>query len=69
MIYADLTGVDELSADLDADQSLRAINKLVRQFDAAAENSGIERVRQHPQRLSGQLRSNGAKAGQYPSHR
>lgn len=45
VIYADLTGVDELSADLDADQSLRAINKLVRQFDAAAENSGIERVR------------------------
>jgi class 3 adenylate cyclase len=45
VIYADLIGVDELSADLDAGQSLKAINKLVRQFDAAAESNGIERVR------------------------
>lgn len=45
VIYADLIGIDELSADLDADQSLRAINKLIRQFDAAAESNGIERVR------------------------
>lgn len=45
VIYADLIGIDELSADLDADQSLKAINKLVRQFDAAADSNGIERVR------------------------
>lgn len=45
VIYADLIGVDDLSADLDADESLKAINKLMRQFDAAAESSGIERVR------------------------
>ena len=45
VIYADLIGLDELSADLDADQSLKFINKLMRQFDAAAESQGIERVR------------------------
>lgn len=45
VMYADLIGVDDLSADLDADESLKAINKLVRQFDAAAETSGVERVR------------------------
>ena len=45
VIYADLIGLDELSGDLDADQSLKFINKLMRQFDAAAESQGIERVR------------------------
>ena len=45
VIYADLIGVDDLSSGLDADESLKAINKLVRQFDAAAESSGVERVR------------------------
>ena len=45
VIYADLMGLDELSGELDADQSLNAINKLMRQFDAAAESNGIERVR------------------------
>lgn len=45
VIYAELVGVDELSGELDADQSLKVINKLVRQFDAAADSHGIERVR------------------------
>jgi class 3 adenylate cyclase len=45
VLYADVMGIDELSEDLEADQSLRAINKLVRQFDAAAESNGIERIR------------------------
>lgn len=45
VMYADLIGIDDLSADLDADDSLKAINKLVRQFDAAAESNGVERVR------------------------
>ncbi len=45
VIYADLIGIDDLSAGLEADESLKAINKLVRQFDAAAESSGVERVR------------------------
>ena len=34
-----------VSGDLDAGQSLTFINKLMRQFDAAAESNGIERVR------------------------
>jgi len=45
VIYADLIGLDELSVELDADQSLKVINTLMRQFDAAAESNGIERVR------------------------
>lgn len=45
VIYADLLGIDDLSATMEADQSLKAINKLMRQFDAAAESNGIERVR------------------------
>ena len=34
-----------MSADLTSDQSLAIVNKLVRQFDAAADNLGVERVR------------------------
>ncbi len=45
VIYADLVGLDELSGDMEAEQSLAVINKLVRQFDAAAESNGVERVR------------------------
>ncbi len=45
VIFADIVGVDELSTDLSADESLAIINKLARQFDAAAENLGVERVR------------------------
>ena len=45
VIYADLVGLDELSGGMDAEQSLAVINKLVRQFDAAAESNGVERVR------------------------
>ncbi|MDT5018214.1 MAG: hypothetical protein QOD39_4374, partial [Mycobacterium sp.] len=45
VIFADIVGLDELSADLTSDESLSIVNKLVRQFDAAAVNLGIERVR------------------------
>ena len=45
VIFADLTGLDELSNDLDAAGSLEIINKLVHQFDAAAATHGVERVR------------------------
>lgn len=45
VIYADVIGLDELSGDLEASESLEIINKLVRQFDAAAETHGVERVR------------------------
>ncbi len=45
VIFADIVGLDELSAGLTSDESLAIVNRLVRQFDAAAENLGIERVR------------------------
>lgn len=45
VIYADLVGLDEMSTEMQAEESLEIINKLVRQFDAAAESHGIERVR------------------------
>ena len=45
VIFADIVGLDELSADLKSEESLAIVNKLVRQFDAAAESLGIERVR------------------------
>lgn len=45
VIFADIVGLDELSADLSPEESLAIINKLVRQVDAAAENLGVERVR------------------------
>ena len=45
VIFADFIGLDELSADLSSDELLTIVNKLVRQFDAAAESLGIEQVR------------------------
>ncbi|MCU1694744.1 MAG: family 3 adenylate cyclase [Mycobacterium sp.] len=45
VIFADIVGLEELSADLTSDQSLAIVNRLVRQFDAAADSLGVERVR------------------------
>ncbi|MBU3750005.1 MAG: HAMP domain-containing protein [Mycobacterium sp.] len=45
VIFAHLVGLDELSTELEAEESLQLINKLARQFDAAAESHGIEPVR------------------------
>jgi class 3 adenylate cyclase len=45
VIFADIVGLDELSAELDSEHVLEIVNKLVRQFDAAAENLGVEQVR------------------------
>jgi len=45
VIFADLIGLDEIAGGLDPEPSLEIINKLVRQFDAAAETHGVERVR------------------------
>lgn len=45
VIYAELVGLDDASADLAPEESLAMINKLSRQFDGAAESLGIERVR------------------------
>lgn len=45
VIFADIVGLDELSAELDSERMLEIVNRLVRQFDAAAENLGVEQVR------------------------
>jgi class 3 adenylate cyclase len=45
VVFADLMGLDALSTTMSSDEHLAIVNKLVRQFDAAAENLGVERVR------------------------
>ncbi|OBF11383.1 adenylate/guanylate cyclase domain-containing protein [Mycobacterium sp. ACS4331] len=45
VVFADIVGLDELSTKLSSDDLLGVVNRLVRQFDAAAENIGVERVR------------------------
>jgi class 3 adenylate cyclase len=45
VIFADIVGLDDLSSDLNSDELLTIVNKLTRQFDAAAENLGVEQVR------------------------
>jgi len=45
VIFADVVGLDELSARLPSEEALAIVNQLVRQFDAAAEHLGIEQVR------------------------
>ncbi len=45
VIFADIVGLDDLSSDLSSDELLMIVNKLTRQFDAAAENLGVEQVR------------------------
>ena len=45
VIFADIVGLDELSTELSSDELLAIVNKLTRQFDAAAENLGVEQVR------------------------
>lgn len=45
VIFADIVGLDALSAELSSDKLLEILNKLTRQFDAAAENLGVEQVR------------------------
>jgi class 3 adenylate cyclase len=45
VIFADIVGLDELSSELSSDEELSIVNKLVRQFDSAADNLGVERVR------------------------
>ena len=42
VIFADIVGLD---AELTSDELLTIVNKLTRQFDAAAENLGVEQVR------------------------
>jgi class 3 adenylate cyclase len=45
VVYADIIGLDELTSELSSDELLAIVNKLTRQFDAAAENLGVEQVR------------------------
>lgn len=45
VIYADVAGLDRVQADLSPGESLSIANELHRQFDAAADEYGIERVR------------------------
>lgn len=45
VIYADVEGMDRLQARMDSDQALAISSELIRQFDAAAEELDIERVR------------------------
>jgi class 3 adenylate cyclase len=45
VIVADIVGLDQLQATLSPDQALQLVNELERQFDAAADSLGIERVR------------------------
>ncbi len=45
VIFADIVGLDDLSAELSSDELLAIVNKLTRQFDAAASNLGVEQVR------------------------
>ncbi|HXA12928.1 MAG TPA: adenylate/guanylate cyclase domain-containing protein, partial [Mycobacterium sp.] len=45
IIYADIVGLDEISNDLPGDELVRIVDELFRQFDAAAESLGVERIR------------------------
>jgi class 3 adenylate cyclase len=45
VIFADIVGLDEMSNELSGDELLGMVNELVRQFDAAAESLGVERIR------------------------
>ncbi len=45
VIFADLVGIDELTHEISSDELLVIVNKLTRQFDAAAEDLGVEQVR------------------------
>ncbi|MGV0793701.1 adenylate/guanylate cyclase domain-containing protein [Mycolicibacterium sp. XJ1819] len=45
VIFADIKGLNELSQKLSSEELLTIVNKLTRQFDAAAANLGVEQVR------------------------
>ncbi|WP_313674490.1 adenylate/guanylate cyclase domain-containing protein [Mycolicibacterium sp.] len=45
VIYADIGGLERLQAQLESTESLAISNELMRQFDAAAAEFGIERIR------------------------
>ena len=45
VVYVDIGGLDRIQAELESGESLSIVSELIRQFDAAAEEFGIERVR------------------------
>lgn len=45
VIFAKIDGLDDASAKTPSDESVAIVNTLFREFDAAAENLGVERVR------------------------
>lgn len=45
VVYADIIGLDRIQAELDSEESLTIANEVIRQFDAAADEFGIERIR------------------------
>lgn len=45
VLFAEVDGLDELADDLSAEDTVEILNRLVRQFDAAAEERGVEKVR------------------------
>jgi class 3 adenylate cyclase len=45
VIFVDIIGLDELSDAMNSEELLAIVNKLTRQFDAAAESLGVEQVR------------------------
>ncbi len=45
VIYAEIAGLDRLQAELAPGESLNIVNELLRQFDSAAKDFGVERVR------------------------
>ncbi|WP_052956926.1 adenylate/guanylate cyclase domain-containing protein [Mycolicibacter heraklionensis] len=45
VIYAELQGIDQLSSEVSASELVTIVDDLVRQFDAAAEGVGVERIR------------------------
>lgn len=45
VLYADIVGFDEYSRDLPSDKALALLNELLRSFDDAADQHGVERVR------------------------
>ena len=45
VIFADVVGLDDLAGELDAEEILSIINNLATEFDRAADDLGVERVR------------------------
>jgi len=45
VLFADVVGLEDLSGELDAAETLAIINNLASEFDRAAEDLGVERVR------------------------